>query len=164
VEADRLSRLLGIDLGARRIGLATGDAETGATVALATIRRASPAEDAERIARIVREQRVDEIVVGLPLNMDGSVGSQARLTQEWAAAVAPRVAAPLRWRDERLTSERVEAERGRPRRGSSGGPPSPAARTRQRAVIDRHAARLLLDDEIRARRSGAAAAPAGPQP
>jgi putative Holliday junction resolvase len=146
-----LSRLLGIDLGARRIGLAAGDSQTGASRALATIRRETPESDAQRIARIVAEQQIDEIVLGLPLNMDGTEGAQAWATREWAGAVAPLLAVPIRWRDERLTSARTEAERGRPRRGSSGGAPSAATRREHRASIDRHAARLLVDLEIRAR-------------
>jgi putative transcription antitermination factor YqgF len=146
-----LSRLLGVDLGARRIGLAAGDSQTGASRPLATIRRETPEADAERIARILAEQQIDEIVLGLPLNMDGTEGPQVRDTRAWADAVAPLVGVPFRWRDERLTSVRTEAERGRPRRGSSGGAPSPAARRQRRATIDRHAARLLVDLEIRDR-------------
>jgi putative pre-16S rRNA nuclease len=146
-----LSRLLGIDLGARRIGLAAGDSKSGASRPLATIRRDTPEADAERIRRILTEQQIDEIVLGLPLNMDGTEGAQAIATREWAAAVEPILSAPIRWRDERLTSVRSEAERGPARRGSSGGPPSPAARRERRASVDRDAARLLVDMEIRER-------------
>jgi putative Holliday junction resolvase len=146
-----LSRLLGIDLGARRIGLAAGDSHTGASRPLATIRRDTPEADAERIGRILTEQKIDEIVLGLPLNMDGTEGTQALATREWAAAVEPLLGAPIRWRDERLTSVRSEAERGPARRGSSGGPPSASARRERRATVDRDAARLLVDMEIRAR-------------
>jgi putative pre-16S rRNA nuclease len=146
-----LSRLLGIDLGARRIGLAAGDSKSGVSRPLATIRRDTPEADAERIGRILTEQQIDEIVLGLPLNMDGTEGAQALATREWAAAVEPLLGAPIRWRDERLTSVRSEAERGPARRGSSGGPPSSAARRERRASVDRDAARLLVDMEIRER-------------
>jgi putative Holliday junction resolvase len=146
-----MTRLLGIDLGTRRIGLAVGDSATGASRALATLRREDPAADAKRIGRVVSEQQVEEIVVGLPLNMDGTEGSQAIETRAWADAVGPLIGVPLRWRDERLTSVAAEAALGRQPRGRSGGPPSGAARTRRRATVDRDAARILVDAELRDR-------------
>jgi putative holliday junction resolvase len=144
-------RLLGIDLGARRIGLAVGDSATGSSRALATVHREDAAADARRIGRIVAEQQVDEVVVGLPLNMDGSEGPQASETRAWAAEVGPALGVPLRWRDERMTSMAAEAALGPPRRGRSGGPPSASARNTRRAVVDRDAARLLVDAELRER-------------
>lgn len=145
------TRLLGIDLGTRRIGLAVGDSGTGASRALTTLRRGEPAADAQRIGRVVAEQQVDEVVVGLPLNMDGTEGAQAIETRAWADAVAPLLAVPLRWRDERLTSVEAEAALGRQPRGSSGGSPSSAARNRRRATVDQGAARILVDAELRDR-------------
>ena len=70
-----MTRLLGIDLGERRIGLAIADTDTGVVRPLSTIRRADPERDAATLGRVAAEQRVDELVVGLPLNMDGSEGS-----------------------------------------------------------------------------------------
>ena len=67
-----MTRLLGVDLGTQRIGLAVGDTATGSVVPLTTIRRADIERDARTIARSRQEQRIDELVVGLPLNMDGS--------------------------------------------------------------------------------------------
>ena len=151
VGVSAVSRLLGVDLGARRIGLAVGDSTTGSSWPLAMIRRETPDADAERIARLLREQSADEIVVGLPLNMDGTEGAQARETREWADQLAVRLAVPLRWRDERLTSVAAESSLGRPRRGRSGGPPSPAAREQRRASLDRQAARLIVEAELRER-------------
>jgi putative Holliday junction resolvase len=94
-------------------------------------------------------------VVGYPLDMDGHEGAQARVTREWAEAVAARLALPLALRDERLSSVAAEAALGAPSRGRAGGPPSPAARDRRRAAIDREAARRILQAELDAR-SGAA--------
>ena len=146
-----MSRLLAIDVGERRIGLAVADSLTGGVRPLATIRRADAPRDGAVLARVIAEQRVDEIVVGLPLNMDGSEGRQAAVTREWAAAALAVVERPVSWRDERLTSERAEARAGRLGRGRAGGPPSPAARNAYRARIDQLAAADIARAELDAR-------------
>jgi putative Holliday junction resolvase len=145
----RPERLLGIDLGDRRIGVAVGDLATGSVVPLATLRRARKVEqDADVLGRLAREQRIAALVVGLPLDMDGSEGPQAARTREWAAAIETATALPIRFRDERLTSVRAEQRLGPAGRGASGGPPSPARLEAYRARIDREAAALILQDEI----------------
>ena len=147
-----MTRLLGVDLGTRRIGLALADTETGEVRALATLRRTTTiARDAERVARFIEEQRIDEVIVGLPLNMDGSEGGQAADTREWGTAVAALLTVPVGWRDERLTSEIAQVRTGIVRRGRSGGAPSPAARNAHRARIDREAAANILQAEVDAR-------------
>jgi RNase H-fold protein (predicted Holliday junction resolvase) len=80
--------------------------------------------------------------------MDGSEGTQAALTREWAEAVAAVTGLPLRLRDERLTSQRAERRIGGLARGRSGGPPGPAQREAFRARIDREAAALILQDDF----------------
>jgi putative Holliday junction resolvase len=146
-----VSRLLGVDLGERRIGLAVADTERGTVRALATMRRGSAASDAARIGRLIDEQKIEELVVGLPRNMDGTEGSQADATRAWAEELRLRLGVPVVWRDERLTSVAAETELGRPRRGRSGGPPSGVGRQQRRAAVDREAARLILEAEVRAR-------------
>lgn len=146
-----MTRLLGIDLGSRRIGLALADTATAEVRPLATIRRTSIERDAATLGRLAREQQVDELVVGLPRNMDGSEGAQAQATREWAAQVVTLIGLPLCWRDERLTSELAESSLGRTRRGRSGGPPSAAVRQARRAQIDREAAAFIVQAELDAR-------------
>lgn len=146
-----MSRLLAIDVGERRIGLALADTGTGSVKPLTTIRRADAARDAATLGRLAREQNAVELIVGLPLNADGSEGTQARLTREWAASITAAVGLPVVWRDERLTSERAEGIAGMPSRGRSGGPPSPAARAAYRARIDRLAAAGIAQAELDAR-------------
>ncbi|MGI8928237.1 MAG: Holliday junction resolvase RuvX [Candidatus Limnocylindrales bacterium] len=146
-----MTRLLGVDLGERRIGLAVADTGSGAVRPLATIRRADTARDARTIARVCDEQRIDEIVVGLPLNMDGSEGPQALETRAWAAEVARDLDRKIVWRDERLTSELAEGRMERAARGRAGGPPSAASRSNRRARIDREAAAAILQAELDAR-------------
>jgi putative holliday junction resolvase len=146
-----LTRLLGVDLGERRIGLAVGDSDSGTVRPLATLRRADAARDAATIRRACDEQRIDEVVIGLPLNMDGTEGAQAGRAREWAAAVVPLLGRPVAWHDERLTSVAAEQGMSRARRGSGGGPPSPAARDARRARIDREAAVHIVQRELDSR-------------
>ncbi|HSO30364.1 MAG TPA: Holliday junction resolvase RuvX [Candidatus Sulfomarinibacteraceae bacterium] len=150
-----MTRLLGIDLGDRRIGLAIAEVDREPALPLATIRRSrTVAEDGERLATVVREQRVDELVVGLPLEARGTEGTMAASTRAWAAAVGEALGLPVAFRDERLSSHRAEERLGPMPRGRSGGPPTPAQREAYRARVDREAAALILRDEIEARADG----------
>lgn len=89
--------------------------------------------------------------MGLPLSLDGTEGPQARTTREWAAAVATLLAIPVHMRDERLTSAAAADRLPRPRRSTSGAPPSRVARNAARSRIDREAAAGILQAEIDAR-------------
>jgi putative Holliday junction resolvase len=146
-----VTRLLGIDLGTKRIGLAVGDTRTGSVQPLTTIRRADVERDAQTIIRIGNDQRIDELVIGLPLNMDGSEGAQAANTRQWALAVAQICLLPMSWRDERRTTEDAIDRIGPPARGKSGGPPSAEARRSYRARLDRLAAAAIVQSEMNAR-------------
>jgi putative Holliday junction resolvase len=147
-------RALGIDLGSRRIGIALGDLDLGTAAPLTTLSRARTIdEDARVLLRMASEQRAQVLVVGLPLDKDGTEGPQAQLTREWATAVATATGMPLRFRDERLSSVRAEERIGSPPRGKSGGPPSSSQRDAYRARIDREAAALILQDDLDAMRA-----------
>jgi putative Holliday junction resolvase len=144
-----VSRLLGLDLGERRIGIAVADDRTGSVRPLATISRARDVEhDARTIARLATEQRATELVVGLPLSLDGSVGPQARTTTEWAERIAALTGLPVSMRDERLTTERAKTRVGNASRGRSGGPPGERRRRAHNARLDREAATLILQAEL----------------
>ena len=146
-----MTRLLGIDLGERRIGLAVAD-DDGRAIAIATLRRArNPEADASSLLDVVRVRGIDELVVGLPLDMSGDEGPQARLTRAWVEAVQPRIGLPVTLRDERLTSYLAEQRVGPMKRGRSGGAPSGSQRQAYRARIDREAAAIILQDELDAR-------------
>jgi putative holliday junction resolvase len=154
-----VTRLLGIDLGARRIGVALAEGEDHPALPLTTIRRAANlTADARAIGRIASEHTVDEIVIGLPLEATGTEGTQARMTRQWAATIAPTVGLPITFRDERLTSHLAEQRLGPMKRGRSGGPPTPAQREEYRARVDREAAAIILQDELDARAAGRLAA------
>jgi len=140
---------VGIDLGDRRIGVALGDLDTRTAMPYTTLGRGKHvADDVAAIVRLAAEQGAGALVVGLPLDMDGSEGLQAIKTREWAEAVAAASGLPLSFRDERLTSVRAEHRIGPAGRGKSGGPPSAAQREAYRARVDREAAALILQDDL----------------
>jgi putative Holliday junction resolvase len=147
IDEEARPRLLGVDLGERRIGIAVGDPVARTATPLTTLRRArTPAVDARTLFRLAEDQRADGLIVGLPLNDDGSEGPQAAATRDWAALVAADSSLPVLFQDERLTSQRAERLIGAPPRGRSGGPPGPAQREAHRARVDREAAALILQD------------------
>jgi putative Holliday junction resolvase len=147
-----VTRLLGIDLGARRIGLAIAEGDGAPAQAHSTVRRtASVDRDAAALAVVVASNRIDELVVGLPFDMSGSEGPQAIATRTWATAIAQRLGIPVTLRDERLTSHVAEGRLGPMKRGRSGGPPSRVQRDAYRARVDREAAAIILQDELDAR-------------
>jgi putative Holliday junction resolvase len=151
----RTGAILGIDLGERRIGLAIAEADGVSARPLATVNRArslAPADDAGTLARIVAEQRVTELVVGLPLEAAGTHGPMAEAATTWAQTVAGLLGLPLTMRDERLSSHLAQERLGPMPRGRGGGPPSKMQRDRYRERVDREAAAIILQDELDARR------------
>lgn len=149
-----MTRLLGIDLGERRIGLAIAEPGREPARALLTIQRAaSPAADATRLERIVGEQRIDALVIGLPLNANGDDGPMAQAARVWSDAMGAVLGLPISLRDERLSSHRAEGRLGPMPRGRSGGPPSRTQRERYRARVDQEAAVIILEDELEARQT-----------
>ncbi len=156
-----MTRLLGIDLGERRIGLAVAEPGHEPVQPLATIRRGrSAAADVGRLATIIREQRIDELVIGLPLEASGSEGQMSAAARSWAGAVGGLLGLPVALRDERLSSHLAQERLGPMPRGRSGGPPTPTQREAYRARVDREAAAIILADELDAR-SAADPSPAG---
>jgi putative Holliday junction resolvase len=146
-----VTRILGLDLGEKRIGVAVADTD-GMAMPLTTLRRASTNEqDAAAVTRLLADQGATEIVVGLPLEAAGQEGAQARITREWVDAVRPHLDAVVRYRDERLTSHVAEQRVGPMKRGRSGGPPSRTQRDAWKARVDREAAAIILQDELDSR-------------
>ena len=95
---------LALDIGDKRIGLAVGNDNARLARPLRVLTRRSKNDDFDAIARAVREVGADELLVGLPLNMDGSEGPQARSVRKYAERLRRRLDMPLRFHDERLTS------------------------------------------------------------
>lgn len=144
-----MTRLLGIDLGERRIGLALADVDGSAAHPLATLRRGRDLEvDAAALRVVVEREAIDGLVVGLPLEASGAEGPQAALTRTWATGIQAMLGVPMSYRDERLSSHLAETRLGPMKRGRSGGPPSKTQRDAYRARVDREAAAIILQDEL----------------
>lgn len=146
-----MTRLLGLDVGERRIGVAIADSDGRARPLTTLPRRREAAQDAAAIAELERRHDVAEIIVGLPLDMSGAEGPQALATRAWVDAIRPTVRSRLRYRDERLSSHLAEQRLGPMKRGRSGGPPTRDQRAAWRARVDREAAAIILQDELDAR-------------
>jgi len=128
-------RVLALDLGSKRIGVAISDRSgTIATPLTVVTRSGRPTEDHRRIAAIVAEEEAERVVVGLPLSLDGSQGPAARAADSEAEALATVLAVPVETFDERLTT--VTADRSLRESGMPG--------QARRQVVDKVAAAVLL--------------------
>lgn len=125
--------MLGIDYGDRRVGLALSDELGLMALGLPTLHDLSEPELLAAIRRLVEEREVERIVVGLPRNMDGSLGPQARKVMRFAEKLKP-LGQPVHLVDERLTTERAR----RTLRDTG------LSRTKQRRKVDRMAAQFIL--------------------
>lgn len=110
-ELNRVERqsILAVDYGRARIGLALADSETRLPRPLSTMERINRNEDMRRLRELVREHGVKQIVVGLPLRLDGTHGEMAEEVERFAQRVRKQIGVPVEMVDERLTS--WEAER-----------------------------------------------------
>ncbi len=95
---------LALDIGEKRIGLAVGNDEVRLARPLRVLTRKSKEQDFAAIARAVAEVGAQGLVVGLPLNMDGSEGAQAKRVRKYAERLRRRLGLPLVYQDERLSS------------------------------------------------------------
>ena len=104
-----MGRILGLDIGERRIGVAISDPEGRIAVPLRILERTSTSAAERALADLARAEGIELIVLGLPLSMDGSVGPQARLVQAFGEGLARASGLPIEFWDERLSS--VQADR-----------------------------------------------------
>ena len=102
-------KILALDVGTKRIGLAVSDDLLITAQGMDTIECSGPDKDMERIASIVEENRADEIVVGLPLNMNGTESKKTKEVLAFVERLILRLKIPVKTWDERLTS--VQADR-----------------------------------------------------
>jgi putative Holliday junction resolvase len=102
-------RVLGLDVGSRRIGIAVSDPLGVTAQGLETLQRRNKRYDLAQLERVIREYGVAEIVVGLPLRMSGAEGTQAEKIHAFAEDLRKRFGVPVHLWDERLTS--AEANR-----------------------------------------------------
>lgn len=151
-------RILALDVGERRIGLAISDPDGRVAVPIETLERRGEDADLRVLADVVEREGVQLVLVGLPLSLDGSMGRQAQLTQRFARRVAEAVSRPLEMWDERLSSVAAERalmppgasgrqERRRPRAGERRRPPR-----RREGAQDALAAAIILQSYLDSRR------------
>jgi len=105
----RPMRILGLDLGQKRIGLAISDTEAQFAFPDSVLKSAGLAKDVATVAGIVAEREVGRVVIGLPKHMDGRKGPEAEAAEKFARALGKATGVPVETLDERWTS--IEAER-----------------------------------------------------
>jgi putative holliday junction resolvase len=133
---------LGLDVGSKRIGVAGCDRTGLIATGLTTIERTRFEEDVEQLRELINQREVSVLVVGLPYNMDGSLGFQAKHVQKFANRIAKILQLPIEYIDERLTSYQAEQMLISENRSPS----------RNKGLIDRKAAALILQQWLDARR------------
>ena len=137
-------KILGLDLGTKTIGVAISDGMRYSATPLETIKRTKFTQDAERIIELIAENQVVAILLGLPLNMDGTEGPRVQSTRAFARNLMPKINLPIAFWDERLSTSAVtrmmiEADMRRDRRAE---------------VVDKLAASYILQgalDRLRSR-------------
>lgn len=133
---------LGLDVGKKRIGVAGCDGTGLIATGLTTIERRSFQDDVEQLRDLVKGRQVEILVVGLPYNMDGSVGFQAKQVQKFSRRLGQALQLPVEFVDERLTSFQAEQLLQAENRAPS----------RHKALIDRKAAAIILQQWLDDRR------------
>jgi putative Holliday junction resolvase len=131
-------RYMGLDVGDRRIGVAVSDDTATLATGVDTIQCVGPRKDLKTVAALVMEREVGEVVVGLPRNMDGSMGPQAEKTLRFMDDLRRRVRVPVVPWDERLTTRLARqtlVEAGVSRRD-------------QRSLVDKVSAVLILQNYL----------------
>lgn len=131
-------RLMGVDLGTKTIGLAMSDVERRLASPLETIRRVKFTRDVAHLAALVARYEVVALIVGLPLNMDGSEGPRAQSTRSFVRQAAPVVGVPVAFWDERLSTAAVTRTMIE----------QDLSRAKRAAAVDRVAAAYILDGAL----------------
>ncbi|MEO8685227.1 MAG: Holliday junction resolvase RuvX [Devosia sp.] len=100
-------RIMGLDLGTKTIGVAISDGMRYSATPLETIKRTKFTADAIRLDELIAQNAIVAIILGLPLNMDGSEGPRVQSTRAFARSLAQRITLPIAFWDERLSTSAV---------------------------------------------------------
>jgi putative Holliday junction resolvase len=130
--------LLGLDLGTKTIGVAVSDPDRRLATGVETIARKTFTADAKHLLALAAERRAVGLVLGLPVNMDGSEGPRAQSTRAFARNLAKLTELPIALWDERLSTAAVERDLIA----------ADASRAKRAAVIDQHAAAFILQGAL----------------
>lgn len=101
-------RIMGLDLGDKTIGVAVSDPLGWTAQGVTTLRRTDLESDLQQLAGLVQQYEVEEFVLGLPKNMDGSLGPRAEMVRQFAALLRDRLDRPVHLWDERLSTVAAE--------------------------------------------------------
>lgn len=134
-------KILAIDFGEKRLGLAVGNSDTRTASPIDPLKRTSPAHDLSRLAGITAEYEIKKILLGLPLNMDGSEGEITKKVKGFAKILKKNLLLPLDFIDERLSSFEAEQELA----------PLGLDRKKKKGKIDSVAAWILLKEYLEIR-------------
>lgn len=137
-------KLMGLDLGTKTIGVAVSDGMRYSATPLETIRRSKFTADAERLLHLIGQNAVSGIVIGLPLNMDGTEGPRAQSTRAFVRNLRNKTDLPIAFWDERLSTSAVtrtliEAD---------------VSRAKRAEVVDKLAASYILQGALERLRRG----------
>ncbi|GGD05203.1 Holliday junction resolvase RuvX [Aquisalinus flavus] len=136
--------VFGLDLGTKTIGIAVSNPERSLATPVTTIRRKKFTQDAEAMLALATERRVTGIVLGLPINMDGTEGPRAQATRAFARNLARLCDLPVAFWDERLSTAAAEREMIA----------LDTSRARRAATIDEMAATYILQGALDRMRAG----------
>jgi len=134
----RDARLLGLDVGSKTIGMALSDVTRSVATPYDTIRRSKFTADAKTIREVAEKNQVGALVIGLPLNLDGSEGPRAQSTRAFARNLAAHVEVPMVFWDERLSTAAVERHLIE----------ADVSRKRRAELVDRMAAAYILQGAL----------------
>ncbi|MFA5576438.1 MAG: Holliday junction resolvase RuvX [Tissierellaceae bacterium] len=129
-----MERIMGLDIGDKTIGVAVSDLLQITAQGITTIKRESKAKDFEALDAIIKEYNIKKIVVGLPINMNGTLGPQGEKTKVFGERIGKRYKLEIIYEDERLTT--VAAERALIE--------GDMRREKRKSVIDKLAAVFIL--------------------
>lgn len=136
-----MTRLLGLDVGDKTIGVAVSDELGWTAQGVETIKRQSKEKDLARIQELIAQFQVGAIVVGLPKNMNGTIGPRAELCQAFGKLLGERTSLPIHMWDERLTTMAAEKMLIS----------ADVSRQKRKTVIDKMAATLILQGYLDAK-------------
>lgn len=131
-------RVLGLDLGSKTIGLALSDTTLMIATPMETLKRTKFTQDAQKLCAIIAEQNIGALILGLPMNMDGTEGPRCQSTRQFARNMEEKTPIPIYFWDERLSTVAVtrtllEAD---------------ASRKRRAEVVDKMAAAYILQGAL----------------
>ena len=131
-------RILGLDVGTKTIGMAISDSSLTVATPFATVTRGKFQADADALARVIAERQIGALIIGLPLNMDGSEGPRCQSVRQFARNLTPMRDLPIAFWDERMstvavTRSMIEADLSRAKRGK---------------VVDQSAAAFILQGAL----------------